>query len=274
VPTNALGYMSINVPAGKFRVDTVTPKILTLKVDMFDKNQLTTGTTAGAGLFKAGLAGTTTNSDTNWTAAVNDGYDIVATGISSGLAINPLTINQLGVAAGGRILGGNRYSVHDGILQVSLNSASPSGAAGSEMIRFNLKAVNDDITIDTLELQESDSSGALTNGANQIVGVVDSRVYGTVAAACDDVTLYGTGGTAWTIAPVISAGNTLVLKYTCSIVAATANSTISVNIGPTAPAVLSRDGITYSAVDAVVVGAAADVTPIDGLPLNGNVLRF
>ena len=80
--------------------------------------------------------------------------------------------------------------------------------------------------------------------------------------------------TAWTVAPTISAGQTLVLKYTCGTTGATANSTISVSIAPTVPAVLTRDGMTYSAVDGVVVGAAADVTPIDGLPLQGNTLRF
>jgi hypothetical protein len=204
-------------------------------------------------------------------------FNVTTTATDGGVA-NTQTMNWVITTGNGVINGGSNYTVHDGILTVTLNSSSPSGVqtpgTNKELMRFNLTAVNDKITINTLDFIPSETITAGLPAANGSVTVKSAdgvTTYGSGLAAngdgADAAVAFGAGGSAWTITPTISAGDTLTLKYLGDTTGAVNTETLQITIGPGG---VTAGGITYQANDAVAV----NLTTTSGLPLTGNTLTY
>jgi hypothetical protein len=159
---DAGGDASITLDAGQITVPKNTWKDFVIKVDLGDKAQLTDNTSMEIGL--ADFNATAANRDDgNWgedsaASVAGKAYYMVATGAKSGATIDSDEstgyINSTASSAG-YIYASYQHKLYDGVLVVSKNSSSPSGSftAGenTEVLRLNLQAVGDDITVNEME---------------------------------------------------------------------------------------------------------------------------
>ena len=314
---DATGIATVVLPSGTFVVPKDDNAYLSIKADIPDKTQTTTvvADELQIGIQAASANGVTENEDNTWadTGADND-YWIVATGRSSGALISKDTINQLGSddAANNIVYGSNLHTVHDGILTVSLNASSPSGTqtagANSEVLRFNLTATGDDISVIELEFCTAGTATAITGDGdltlkNEDLSVTYGTIDGTDEEDFDDywdavlgdsdyhiLTPGVSGGScfSWTtgtpgdvaetamdafdVDPVITAGTTQVFRLFGDTTGAASTKTLQVSIqaNPNASYDTTVAGIDYEAVDGVNV----DLSTTGGLPLSGGSLSY
>jgi len=157
---NASGIATVVLSSGTLVIPKDSYKTITLKIDVPEKTQVSTSTGATV---QVGIESTTNVAeadltDTLWNAGANaaNDYWITANGQSSGAIILKSTINSVGTTAASQVFGSNDFSVHKGILTVSLNASSPSGTqtagANKEVLRLNLTATGDDIIVREMEL--------------------------------------------------------------------------------------------------------------------------
>ena len=149
---NATGYAIVSLESGEITVPKDTWTTLTIKVDFNVKTEVTDDTTLEIGL------GDDDGDDSVWTTqdgtAVAGSYLMTAVGSDSGSTITATNIDSLGTGAG-NVVASYEHKVYKGLLVVSKNSSSPSGnataASGSEVLRLDLEAVGDTITINEME---------------------------------------------------------------------------------------------------------------------------
>ncbi|MFA6534254.1 MAG: hypothetical protein WCT37_03715, partial [Patescibacteria group bacterium] len=184
---NAGGDANVVFGATEFVVPKDGYATLAIKVDLADKTQLTDAATLEIGL------GDVNGDDSTWTTqngtAVAGSYQIVATGKSSGSVITEANIDTLGTGAG-NISASKIMYLYDGVLTVSLNSASPSGTAtagtAKEVLRLNLTATGDTITVVNLEIAKGGTCTVTGTTAAYLKSADLATTYATFAA-----------GTAW-----------------------------------------------------------------------------
>lgn len=207
---DADGRASVVLDSGTLVIPKDSYSTITIKADLPDKTQVVTssGALIQIGIECAGAAGTTQNEDNTWgdAASVNGDYWIVATGRSSGATISKNTINSVGTTAVSQNFGSNGFSAHKGILTVSLNASSPSGTqtagANKEVLRLNLTATGDDITIRELELVNGGTATITGTGSLTVKSDDLGTTYATVTSA--NANTYG-GSTA-PLAAALSVG--------------------------------------------------------------------
>ena len=159
-PTTGMGNIVLN--SGTLVIPKDGYKNVEFRIDVSPKDQVTPDGNADGWVnvggwdefyFGIGDAGGTW---ATWGGAGN--YSVIANGQSSGVTIPQANIDDLGTGAG-NVWGGNAYTIHKGILTVSLNSGSPQGTqtagAGKDVLKLNLVATGDDITVTDLQTQRS-----------------------------------------------------------------------------------------------------------------------
>ncbi|MBI5071367.1 hypothetical protein HZB93_00495 [Candidatus Falkowbacteria bacterium] len=314
---DANGRASVVLDSGTLVIPKDSYKTITLKADLPDKTQVTTssGAVIQIGIECAGAAGTTQNKDNTWAdaAGVNGDYWIIATGQSSGATIDKNTINSVGTTAVSQNFGSNGFSAHKGILTVSLNASSPSGTqtAGSnkEVLRLNLTATGDDVTIRELELKnggtatitgtdtltvKSDDLGttyATLTGANcntysasanvclESAATISIGIFGCTVGAAD-----GTGDLcagAWTTDNnlQVAAGTTKVIRIFGDTTGALSTKTYQMTVGPDGTNMTTVYGVTYRDSSGTDVGdrtgsASSTYPATKNLPLSGGSLSY
>ncbi len=171
---------SINFSSGTFVVVKDTASTLTIKADLNPKAQVTT---SASDIF-IGI-GDSDGDNSTWAGAGS--YMITAKGSSSGATVTAANITSTG-AAGGYVYGSENFTVHKGILTVTLNSNSPDGTAtagaGKEVMRFDLTATGDDIQLNEIEFCVSGSATDVTGlGSVTLKDSSGSNTYATITAA-------------------------------------------------------------------------------------------
>ncbi len=182
------GKTLISLSSGMLRVPKSTYKTLTIKVDLVDKISLTDAATLEVGL------GDTDGDNGDWGAngaasAASKNYYMSATGVSSGSTItndgSTGWINST-AATGGTIAASFTQYLYDGVLVASLASGSPSGSqtagAGKEVMRVDLQAVGDDITINEMEFCVAGTATVSGTGSLTIKSFDLGTTYATVTS--------------------------------------------------------------------------------------------
>jgi len=161
-PLDAAGNARITLGGEDLVVPKDTWADLTIKVDLNAKASLTDNTDIEIGLAEyASTAATALDAswgDDSADSAASQAYYVIATGAKSGTLIandeSTGWINSTATTAG-VISASYQHKLYDGILTVKLNTSSPSGGgslgSGSEIMRLDLEAVGDDITINKME---------------------------------------------------------------------------------------------------------------------------
>jgi len=278
------GRTTVVLDSGTFVVPKDGNSTLTIKVDIPSKDQVTTSASANfqIGIEAATTNGTVKNKDNTWgdTGADND-YWIVATGQSSGQTISKDTINQLGSdsATNNIVYGSNGFSIHKGILTVSLNSSSPSGSqtagAGKEVIRIDLTATGDDITINEIEFTKGGTATVTGTGAAYIKSVDNNITYATLASGT--AWLNGTfsvgdssNSTTFSTTLEIAAGSTKTVKVVGDTTGATTNETLQYSVAAPASSYKTVAGVEYEDSS----GTDIDLATTKNLPLSGGSLSY
>ncbi len=179
---NETGYATVELAAGEIVIPKDTWTTLSIKVDFNAKDQITDNTTLAIGL------GDNTGDDSVWASqdgsAIAGSYGMIATGVDSGTTLTATNIDSLGTGAG-NIIASYNHKVYKGILVVSKNSSSPSGSqtagAGKEVLRLDLQAIGDRITINEMEFCVTGSATAVTGtGSVTLKDVSESTTYATL----------------------------------------------------------------------------------------------
>jgi hypothetical protein len=307
---DASGLASVVLDSGTLVIPKDSYKTITLKIDVPEKTQVTTS--SGANL-QIGIESTTNVADghledTLWGVAANaaNDYWIVATGQSSGATILKSTINSVGTTAASQVFGSNGFSVHKGILTVSLNASSPSGTqtAGlnKEVLRLNLTATGDDIIVRELEMVNSGTAtitgtGDLTVKSDDLgttfatAVTADCNTYGASTAClaaqlvvgingCTVAAADGTGAkcaAGWTSADnlQVAAGTTKVIRIFGDTTGALSTKTYQMSISNAAANPATDFGMTYRDSSGTDVGNLASTQPATkNLPLTGGSLSY
>jgi len=233
--------------AGEFVVEkgTANYKVLSVKVDLGTRDEVTSTNTVQVGIADS------SGDHSEWIADTSDycaagSYTIVATGVASGTTITPANITSSG-AAGGDACGSFAHTGHKGVLTVSLSSDTPSGidVGGNykEVLRLDLTATGDVITIFDMEFTVSGSADVTGTTACYLRKVVGGRVetvtYATWASGTSwfdpqraltdfNVSVDAVG---FDLAPEIAAGTTLTVALMGDTSnAGTSNKTIQINL--------------------------------------------
>lgn len=151
---DAGGDAYISFASGTIIVPKDGNKTLTVKVDLSSKANLTNAATLEIGL------GDADGDDSDWGAdgaesSTGCSYLITATGRDSGATITATTINSTANATTGKVAASKVMYLYDGVLVASLAAGSPSGTQtagnGKQVLKLDLQAVGDDITINEME---------------------------------------------------------------------------------------------------------------------------
>jgi hypothetical protein len=213
------------------------------------------------------------------------------------------------------VYGSNGFSEHKGILTVSLNASSPSGTqttgANKEVLRLNLTATGDNITIRELELENGGTAGitgvgnltvksddlgttyATLTGANcntySATGnfCLDSATAATIAIGSSTCTIAAADATGdkcagkWTADNnlQISAGTTKVIRIFGDTSGAISTKTYQMTVGPDATNPATVYGVTYRDSSNTDVGdrtggANSTYPATKNLPLTGGGLSY
>ena len=229
-------YISLN--SGTFVV-AKTPSYTTLdiKVDFANKDNLTNAASLEIGL------GDTNGVDAEWNgdagvASAGD-YLMTATGISSGTAMTDGNIDSLGTGSG-NVVSSFVHKLYDGVLVASISaSGTPSGTASpgtaKEMIRIDLKAVGDDITITDLEVVQSGTCDPTGTTAATWQSVDKQTTYESFTAGTAwldeaSVSVSVNGGDAFTKSIQITAGTTKTVAFFGDTTGCTVNETLGFTV--------------------------------------------
>jgi len=304
VPVTAGAASAINIPAGALTVPKAGSVTVSLKVTFNSKASLTSNTVYQFGIADVAVAANVdpafannnTSDNDSWgqAADTDTGYAILATGLSSGLPIPD--IDGTWTAAAGTINGGNVMRVFDGKLTVALSSGSPSGTqtggTKKEVLRLDLTANGDDITINDMNfivggaLATPGVGGAgnlfLENSTGTVVyalwnnGDADMPANGYLIPATELDVLNAAGADAicgaagWTTPLVIPAGETVTVYLRGNTSSYTTNDTLSVTLGT--GTVLPNSGIRWYDVETGPTGV--DLATTATTPIYGNTLRY
>lgn len=272
-PANAIAPALVGLPSGTLVVPKNGNKVISLKVSFNEKVSLTSDTDYQFGICDGA------GSDAGWGFGGGVDYSIVAIGLSSGAQIGRIPGGAVVTAiadAAGDSYGGNVMEVFDGKLTVALNASSPSGTAtpgaNKEVMRLDLTAVGDDITLTGLTLT-ANSTSAWDNVADnvQLTNVDGTLVYDTSVNATDSFdngTAIAFPNGAWTNQPVIAEGTTLTIKVIGNTTGAGLNDTLQLSI------VNALTHILWTDVEGGGAGAGTDVVGTQTVPLYGNTLRY
>ncbi len=181
------GDVYVTLSAGELTVPKDTWKNLVIKVDLTDRAQLVDDADV-----EIGLGDYTNHDDTDWgddsATASGKSYYMIATGAKSGTTItndqSTGYVNSTATSAG-VISASYQHFMYDGVLVVSKNSASPSGSftggANTEVLRLDLEAVGDDITINEMEFCVTGSETTVNGtGDLTIKNLAKTTTYATV----------------------------------------------------------------------------------------------
>ncbi|MFA5412918.1 MAG: hypothetical protein WC348_00005, partial [Patescibacteria group bacterium] len=319
---DATGLASVVLDSGTLVIPKDSYSTITIKADLPDKTQVTTSSGADIqiGIEGAGAAGTTHNEDNTWGDGVhvNNDYYIIANGQSSGAIIDMNTINSLGTTAVSQNFASNPFSAHKGILTVSLNASSPSGTqtAGEnkEVLRLNLTATGDDVTIRELELKNGGTATITGTGSLTVKSDDLGTTYATVTGAncntysasgnfcLETATTLSIGSTAGTGACTavavadgvgdkcsgywtaddnlqVAAGTTKVIRIFGDTTGALSTKTYQMTVGPDATSMTTVYGVTYRDSSGTDVGdriasTSSSYPATKNLPLSGGSLSF
>jgi hypothetical protein len=316
---DAVGRASVVLNSGTLVIPKDGYKTVTLKIDLPTKAEVVTSSGALGSLVQLGIEAAVTNGatqdlDNTWGDAAGDqDYWIVATGQSSGVVINKDTINSTTSATSGQVFGSNGFSMHKGILTVSLNASSPNGThtpgADKEVLRLNLVATGDDIVVRELELVNSGTATITGTGSLNVKSDDGATTYATLTGAnCNTYSAVGniclevgsspvigpfgctvgaasaTGDAcagAWASADnlTIAAGTTKVIRIYGDTTGAASSTTYQMSVSNAAANKATVYGVTYYAGDAVPVGnrtGSADLLhpATKNLPLTGGSLLY
>ena len=241
---------------------------------MNNNNTVTTNTFAApVDEFYFGI-GDSNGDATEWTGAGN--YDIAAVGQSSGATMTKTSIDHVGDGSG-NVYGSAAFTIHKGILTVSLNSTTPSGTqtagAGKDVLKLNLVATGDDITVSDIYYAKG--------GTGVITGVNDAKWCNE-----DATTTYHswTGATAWLNAGrdwsagvvgatlQVAAGTTKVIKLNGDTTGAVNPNTLQFSVkvgGALASGIKWADSSNNAGVPVTV-----DLTTTKNLPVDGGGMSY
>jgi hypothetical protein len=286
---------AISLQTGTFVINKDVNTILTLKADLSPKAQLTTS----ASSTYLGI-GDSTGDNSEWAGAGS--YTMTAKGAASGVAIT-------GVNDGTNVYGSNAFTMHKGILVISKNSSSPSGTmtagAGKEVLRLDLAAVGDDITVNEMEFCVAGTATGVTGTGSVTLKSSDEAVtYATLTRTVHDTywdavlstaTDYYpmdagvTGGSCFSFGDAagtsahndsvafsttlqISSGETKTVKLFGDTTGATTNNTLQVTVGPNSSA--SYNATTSGVECEDSSGTDIDLATTKNLPVNGGSLVY
>ncbi len=272
-PTTGMGNIVLN--SGTLVIPKDGYKNVEFRIDVSPKDQVnpdadSSGTvTIGTDEFYFGI-GDSSGDGTQWGGAGN--YSIIANGQSSGVTIPQANIDDLGTGAG-NVWGSNAYTIHKGILTVSLNSGSPSGTQtagiGKDVLKLNFVATGDDITIIELENQKS--------GTAVVAGPANAK-WCNDAATVTYWDFIGAGN--WLSGPLntttmgtfantlqIGAGSTLVVKLNGDTTGAVNPNTLQYTL---AGGTWNVSGVIWA--DSSL--ATVDLTTTKNLPVNGGAMSY
>jgi len=256
----------------------VVPKddyvVVTLKVDLSERTQLTDAATLEIGL------GDASGDDGDWGAngaEAAGSYLIVATGQQSGATITATNIDSLGTGAGNVVASYVHY-LYDGVLTASLNSASPSGTqtpgSGKAIMYLDLTATGDEITINNIEVLMSGSATITGNTAAYWQTLDGSTTYATFAAGTvwmadtsDFDVLNDDSDTTFDTVLKVAAGETKTIRLIGDTTGGATNKTIQASITGSTN---TTSGISWQNRE----GNAVDATLTKNLPVNGGSLVF
>ncbi len=256
-----------------------------IKVDFTDRTQLTDNVT-----FELGLGDATGIGD-QWDGATDLGgggaaaagsYLIVATGKSSGSILTATTIHSAGTGTG-NVVASNTNRLHDGILTVTLNSSSPSGLKGAsgaqEVLRFNLTATGDDITVTDFEFTPTNTCTITGTTATKLYlyengSIQTGTSFATWAAGTtwmEGRTQFSVSGddsdTAMDTSLQVSVGTTKTLSLVTDTTGCTTNNTLQITLQGTTDTVSGVDWQNRS-------GNVIDSALTRELPLSGGTITY
>ncbi len=260
--------LNVSLAAGTFVVEKDKNVILTIKVDINPKAQVTTSTTSALTYF--GIADSTYTAVTGvgaaseWSAA-DGSYNMTVKGVSSGAAIT--SIND----ASGDIWGSNAFTLHKGVLKIAKNASSPSGTAtagtGKEVIRLDLSAVGDDIVLSQIDFLKSGTC-TVSGDTNALLKSADDTVTYFTGSGDNQLNAEFTIATMASILQV-EAGTTKVVKLIGDTTGCAVNNTLQFTVGDGTNTVA---GVEYY--DSTGTGALVDLSTTVGLPVYGGSLVF
>lgn len=212
---------TIDLESDPIIIDKNTPDYLTIKVDVRSSSQVTTSTSSTY----FGIADAD-GDDAGWATPAGAGeasntYSIVAKGDSSGTTIVATTIDSLGTGDG-EAYGSNAFTLHKGILTATLNASTPDGyrTAGSneELIRFDLTATGDEITVNEMEFCVTGNAEISGTGTVYLKNAAGTLTYGSITDAefetyWDDAGDGANGGTV--IDPILDTVRGTTSEATC-----------------------------------------------------------
>ncbi|MBT7007055.1 hypothetical protein HN958_00930 [Candidatus Falkowbacteria bacterium] len=246
-------------------------KTLSIKVDFASKANLTDADTLEIGF------GDSDGDDSEWGATGGTGagsYLMVATGVSSGTAIAASTIHDDGAGAG-LVSASYVHYLYDGVLVASLSEDSPTGTTSPgtnmEVIRLDLAAIGDDITLEDLEVVKS---GTCTVTGTTVAAwkspdgqtTYESFTAGTAWLNETSVSVSVNGGDAFTKDIEIPAGTT----KTISLFGDTNGCTAAETLGFTVSGSDITSGIEWENAEANDV----DAVITKNLPITGGTLKY
>ncbi|OGF35951.1 hypothetical protein A2482_03370 [Candidatus Falkowbacteria bacterium RIFOXYC2_FULL_48_21] len=267
---------TINLVDGALILKKEVPAILSIKLDFYDKTVVETSTVP----LKIGIA----DGDgdyTDWDGKAEGYYSINAAGLASGQLLDKTKIDATGDGAGGAF-GSNPFTLHRGLLKVSLDSGSAGGASkqgkGSDLLKVKLAAVGDDIQVNDIEF--------VANGTCKPNGST-----GTNLRSNDMTVLYAEWDSAnslngemprtwslsanekdlkWNEPLIIAAGEAKVLRLTGETTGCKTNEFMSVSVSAPSSGAATKAGIEYQDSSGVNI----DMKTTKNLPVNGNALIY
>ncbi len=176
---DADGKVFVRLESGTMIVPEDDSLVLDIKVDISDKTQLIDNSTLEIGL------GDSDGNNSQWGSNGSYGlgnYLMVAKGNQSKSQFPTSAINSTGETSG-YVAGSFTYRLYDGVVVVTLNTGSPNGlrAGGQdkEVFRFNFSAAGDDISIENIEFQISNTCTIFGTGKATLLSSDRTLTYAT-----------------------------------------------------------------------------------------------
>ncbi|NQT50363.1 hypothetical protein HQ571_06745 [Candidatus Kuenenbacteria bacterium] len=266
----------VNFSNNNFIVQAGQSAIFSVKADISAKQFVQTSTLP----IKIGIADEN-GSYQKWTGSSGGNYYLSAKGYSSGVDLDSSLIDNKGDGTG-NLIGSNPFTVHKGILSVSLNNNSPSGTAtsgaGKDLLRLDLTAVGDDIKINDMEF--------VVDGTCNPTGTTgtylrSSDLSTTYAEWLSDVSLNGQFPQDWSFSGdeedntwnselMISQGTTKTVRLTGDTTGCSTNEVLSVSIMDSESNDATQSGIEYEDSSGVDI----DLITTKSLPVYGSTLVY
>ncbi len=176
---DADGRIHVRLESGTLIIPEDDDVTLDIKIDLSNKEVLHDGSTLEIGFGDSD--GDTTEWGVNGARGIGS-YNIVAKGVESDSLIPISSINDSG-KEGGSVVASYTHELYDGVVTVTLNSQSPKGLQASgedrEVFRFNFTATGDDIDIEDLEFQITNTCPSISTGRATLMSSDRNTTYTT-----------------------------------------------------------------------------------------------